>query len=508
MPLGFKDRGGRLQAFARGSTDTNGNTNGNQNTNGITNGNTNGVNTNGVNGTQSQSPEKRPERRESQIAVPASVKREMVETAQFPMTKTTGRFTAPALRRENSISHPPHISSPKLSPGSPPRIRARANSEDHHGGLFSGSQLGESFMNSGLTTPQNEPPDPMDVAPARTQSPKKSFSPQQSPDRKQLLRPTRKSNGASFVLRDDGFMTVVTGGGSRHNSSHMKDGFQDGAVNGAANGTGRGAQYFPDDEFRIMSPAPREAQLPVREVSIRRSYARRAESYDAKDSPRTSSPTLDAAIWETQHRKDDPRRTTVFHDLDEDLNSRASDDDELQTTPKAKKSKPAPRPTLMESSMPATNGLSKLTNDRKRRRPVTDYDDMALSSMSYTELQKQPFDFDPSTVAEQNGLMNGADNLDARLEQFRLLGENEQRRFFSGMSIDDWETSGEWFVNKFAGFMQGMREARQHKRRIIQEFEWEAATREEAVRLRSEAIDRKLAKMKQNGQKVVEDTDI
>jgi hypothetical protein len=53
--------------------------------------------------------------------------------------------------------------------------------------------------------------------------------------------------------------------------------------------------------------------------------------------------------------------------------------------------------------------------------------------------------------------------------------------------------------------MQKLLDSRRQKRKIIQEFEQEAANREEAVRLKTQAIDRKLSKMKQDGQRVVED---
>lgn len=142
--------------------------------------------------------------------------------------------------------------------------------------------------------------------------------------------------------------------------------------------------------------------------------------------------------------------------------------------------------------------------DKKRQRPSPEYDDVALRSMSFAALQQQPFDFDPSKE-EQKGISVNADNLAAKLDQFRHLGDREQRDLFSNMSIEDWESSGDWFVSEFTGFMQRLTEARRHKRRIIREFEKEAADREEAVRLRTEAIDRKLCKMKQDGQRVVED---
>jgi hypothetical protein len=95
--------------------------------------------------------------------------------------------------------------------------------------------------------------------------------------------------------------------------------------------------------------------------------------------------------------------------------------------------------------------------------------------------------------------------VEAKLDQFRHLGEKEQHDLFSNMSMENWETSGEWFVSEFSGIMQRLMEARRNKRMIIQDFEQEAADREEAVRLKTQSIDRKLSKMKQDGQRVVED---
>lgn len=504
MPLSFRDRGGRLQAFARHNSADSGRQNsfdsGRHNSL-DSNSHLSSNGANGTNGTNGHTTEKRTEQ-PSLIAAPGGgVKQEMIETARYPLTTKPGRYTAPPTREGSNIGLPHPVSSPRASqvPGSPPRpVRPRANSDDRHGGLFSGSQLGEGFLKSGLTTPQNESIDPLDVAGKETASPgrKKSIQPHQSPERKFPDRTLRKSNGASFVLRDDGIMTVVTGGPSRNNSLNLKDGFQNDAVNGAT-ARRKGSDYFETDDLRPMSPK-------AREVKIRRSYVGRLDPYD-EDDPRTSSPTLDAAHWQS-HRKEDPRRTTVFHDLDEDLNSSTNED--AQLTPRPKKSTPMPRSSLMESSMPMSNGLSQKPKDKKRRRGSPDYDDRALTSMSYTDLQRQPFDFDPSKVAEQNGSGIDADTLDARLEQARDVGESEQRHFFATMSINEWEESGDWFVDQFTDFMQRMKQARQNKRRIIQGFEYEAATREEAVRLRTEAIDRKLAKMKQDGQRVVEDKEI
>lgn len=156
--------------------------------------------------------------------------------------------------------------------------------------------------------------------------------------------------------------------------------------------------------------------------------------------------------------------------------------------------------------MPATTNFMSNTSrlDRKRRRPSPEYDDVALNSMTFASLRQQPFDFDPSKDGQKGTGVN-ADNLEDKLEHFRQLGEKEQHDLFSNMSMENWETSGEWFVHEFSALMQKLLDSRRQKRKIIQEFEQEAANREEAVRLKTQAIDRKLSKMKQDGQRVVED---
>ncbi|KAK7426948.1 hypothetical protein QQZ08_006541 [Neonectria magnoliae] len=445
MPPSFKDRGGRLQAFARNKSDSN-------------IGHTNGV--------QLQVSEKRADQ-----PLPAPIPTHQVEDrAPVPVN----RYSAPP--RENGFLRP-SLRSPQL----PPTNNQPQASDDRRGDLFSGSQLGESFMNSGLTTPQNEPAEPVKLNPELTRELKKNIPTHHFPDRNQPSRPTQ----ASFMLGNDGFLSVVDKP-PRHDVAHMEDGFRDNVVNGHRNTDG----YY-EGEQRPGSPLRHESKLQMREVRIRRSHAGKSEAFGG---PRSASPTVQQQ-W-TRY-KEDVRQPTVR--IDDDVDSVAQD----ERTPKAKPKSVAQR-VLMESSMPAVPVMDRYPRDRKRRHPSPEYDDMALTSMTFTELQRQPFDFDPSKE-EEKPLSTNADNLISRLNQFRHLGEREQQTLFSTMSIDDWEASGEWFVSEFAGFVQDLTEARRNKRRVVQEFEFEAASREEAVRLKTETIDRKLGKMKQDGQRVVED---
>lgn len=451
MPPSLKDKGGRLLAFANA----------------------------GPKPIRSQSqPENAPQNNEQpQTIAPVPVRRGFGDPREMP--GLAGRYTAPP-RDNHPLSIPPPRSPPLSVASSNGRVRGSFS--DRRPDLFSGSQLGDNFMESGITTPQNEPAEPVKLGPELTRDLKRVNPPRPPPDDR-LRRLAQVTGGFSM----GGLDTKINGPPQRHIINPISDGFQDTVITSRGKPNGR-----QEDMARPESPARPDPRLPRREIRIRKSHTGRSEAYDIGDHVRSPSPTVRGAQWPT-HRQEDTRRTV-------DDEAEYSQEDE-HATPKPKKPKPTPR-VLLESSMPAV--AISTSRDKKRRRPSPEYDDVALRSMSFAALQQQPFDFDPSKEEQKPTGVN-ADNLAAKLDQFRHLGEKEQRDLFSNMSIDAWESSGDWFASEFAGFMQRLTEARRHKRRIIHEFEKEAADREEAVRLRTEAIDRKLCKMKQDGQRVVED---
>ncbi|KAJ4311779.1 hypothetical protein N0V84_010274 [Fusarium piperis] len=451
MPPSLKDKGGRLLAFANA----------------------------GPKPIRSQSqPENEPQNNEQpQTIAPIPVRRGFGDPREIP--GLAGRYTAPP--RENHPLGIPPPRSPSLSVASS-NGRVRGSFNDRRPDLFSGSQLGDNFMESGITTPQNEPAEPVKLGPELTRDLKKINPPRPLPEER-----LRRLTQAAEVFNMGGMQKKMTG--PQRHVNPISDGFQDTVI--TARGKPNGLQ---EDRVRPESPARPDARLPMREIRIRKSHTGRSEAYDVGDRVRSPSPTVRGGQWPTHHRQEDMRRT-----VDDEAEYPSQDDE--HATPRPKKPKPAPR-VLLESSMPAV--AISTSRDKKRRRPSPEYDDIALRSMSFAALQQQPFDFDPSKE-EQRPIGVNADNLAAKLDQFRHLGDKEQHDLFSNMSIDDWESSGDWFVSEFTGFMQRLTEARRHKRRIIHEFEKEAADREEAVRLRTEAIDRKLYKMKQDGQRVVED---
>ncbi|KAI5463213.1 extracellular mutant protein 11-domain-containing protein [Mariannaea sp. PMI_226] len=468
MAPSLKDRGGRLQAFARHSSENN-----------------TGQQANGEHVQASEAVLEQPR------PVAPVLSRQIIDDSKAPPRRHTG-----TPRQGNGFGQPPLLA-PYHPSSSSQDGHPRAGSQDHHGDIFSGSQLGESFMNSGLTTPQNEPAVQIELDPelARdlmNQVPSRQpFQQLASNDRGHF---PRSSQLPAFAIGNDGSLAVVEKP-LRHDISQVGDGFRDNPVNGYS----KNHTYY-NHRDRPASPLRNESKLPMREmreVRIRRSHNRKSEALHVQDLPRSSTPPIQPRWNQRIEREDQP---ATVHSIDDDLESLAQDE---HATPKPKTATSVTHRRLMESSMVAFP-LSDKDSDTKRRRSSPEYDDMVLSSMTFKELKEQPFDFDPSKE-EEKPLGTNSDNLVTRLNQFRHLGEREQHALFANMSIQDWESSGEWFVSEFAGFVQALTEARRNKRRVIEEFENEAASREEAVRLKNEAIDRKLNRMRQDGQRVVED---
>lgn len=439
---------------------------------------------------ESLDPEKRDDAPQPDTLIPT--REELIDVDRVPISKG-GRLSTNH-RQDEGVTNRTLLQSPrKVVRASPSPARGRVGTKPLRGNIFEGSELGDSFMLSGRSSPQDsvevlDMEDPVEqarvlevVRPAH-----------RGHLHNQLDLHAHEDDRQAFHVGEDGKMRVVTGT-ARHNASHMKDGFQDGFQTAAANG-----------QHRSSSSVERHAKLPMREVKIRKPRTDMHDDYGAKDEPKSPSPTYEVKR-QTRPVREEPTRANTLYSVEDDMDF--SDENELQVTPKAKPSKVAPQMTLMESSMSPTRVLHKPSKEKKRRRPSADYDDKILSSMTFSELQREPFDLDPAKAAVQNGHGSGVDKLPAKLEQFRQQDENEQRHMFATMPIEDWEASGDWFVDQFSDLMQRLKGARQSKRRMIEEFEHEAADREEAVRLRSEAVDRKLAKMRQDGQRVVEARD-
>lgn len=419
--------------------------------------------------------------------ISVSTRQDLVDSARAPGPRTTRKPQNPILDENDTIranfDEPIHRA---LSPAS--RI-GKPGPSHRLDQLLAGSELGESFMHSRVSTPPN------DVEEYERPFYGQPIEPAENPrviiSRHPAPKPTTRSNNnniPSFQLGEDLFMSV-TSKPQQSYPADMKDGFSR-AVLETYETVGAESPKNKHRHKPSHHHNHRHTQLPLREVKI--------QSLQHRDNDGRGE------IQNRPHRWVKPDTKALSH-ASSDVGSVVfqGGEDDLETTPKGRRSRSPRAQMTRDAAGTPTRRKSAAPVDKKRRHVSADYDDMALSSMKFTDLQNEPFDFDPGVVNVQNRNMPMGNTLEEKLVQYQHHGYSEQRSFFGNMSLDEWEKAGDWFADQFSDVMKKLRDARRSKRRMIQDFEDEAAMREEAVRTRSDNIDRKLQTMKENGLRVV-----
>ena len=352
-------------------------------------------------------------------------------------------------------------------------------------------------MQSGLSTPRNEPQD-VDEEPtpnARRQSIRPSQHYKNDAD-----KVFSRGDAPVFKMGDDGMMSVIAPGSKRAALPLHMDGFQDDAIVDENNQL---STYVVDRDYP-SSDVALKSKLPMRQVRVRNRPVLNQRPMHTRPEVVSPCPSVESVLWQDKRSEAGPLFPMHGHHSDDELGSVSGYGESRMVSNVQDVRDFKQHPIGGGSSKHANVAQHGLPKHRKRRRGSVDYDDKILTCMTYQDLQNEPFDIDPARNNGQNG-HDASSKLPLKLEQYRQQGPKEQHQMFSTMSMDDWETSGDWFVDHFTDIMNRLRDARRSKRRMIQGFENEAAAREEAVRLRSETVDRKLAKMRQDGLRVVED---
>lgn len=191
----------------------------------------------------------------------------------------------------------------------------------------------------------------------------------------------------------------------------------------------------------------------------------------------------------------------------------------LQRTPRAASqgrplvSRPASRPSSAAQKNPAletplTRTSSRRMQKPKKRQRSPDYNDAELDAMSYAELQKQEFDYDPQAAAMQQTSVPSGNSLEDKLTYYKDRDSLDQHQFFTQISIAEWDDAGDWFLDQFSSVVQKLKAARKEKREVVSQFEKELDAREEAVRGKMEGIGRTLNDLKQEGQSMMSGKDV
>lgn len=135
---------------------------------------------------------------------------------------------------------------------------------------------------------------------------------------------------------------------------------------------------------------------------------------------------------------------------------------------------------------------------------VGDYDRDTLYNMKYDTLRDESFDKNPReqelTLPEDMQEQPLVQRLQFAQQKLDPLG---QAQFFSALPTTEWEEAGDWFLDRFATIISRTREARQKKRRQAQSFEEEIEARHQCVAKKRRLISGAMAKMQEQGEKLV-----
>ncbi|TQV98884.1 hypothetical protein V2A60_007416 [Cordyceps javanica] len=356
----------------------------------------------------------------------------------------------------------------------PPSVQSVDRRAGRFERIFTGSELSEGFMRSGLSTPTSE---------TNIKVPVKYVSKPPYKQEAKTKKPVRLPHGGSHSLPTvtvgSDFRMIVTES-QPNRIADMRDGFSTAGI------TNANARY---------------PSSPVRNNHRHHHHHHNSHHTTQPKLPQKREPLMLAprADEETRGRTQSRARfdaaSPVFTDSDDGPKPK-HDDEDVKSTPRGKQ-------------MPMRNRVhyeafpDRQFVDRKRRHKSLDYDDQALNNMEYKELMEQPFDFDPATATALGNPTGNSGDGNQRLAQMRHMGSAEQQKFFAEMSVEEWESAGNWFSEQFTDIMRRLTAARQTKRHVMDSFELEAAAREAEVRRRSDKIDEKLQKMREDGMKVV-----
>jgi hypothetical protein len=166
--------------------------------------------------------------------------------------------------------------------------------------------------------------------------------------------------------------------------------------------------------------------------------------------------------------------------------------------------------TFTTTSIPASKSSSYVEGSRdeaaKKARVVLDYDPQCLKTMSYTDLDKEPFEKDPRTSntippVDEHGIPL---TLHRRLGSLSRMKEEDVRAMFLCQKDQEWEDTGAWFIGQFETQMRRLMDIRQERRMIALKFEMEVKRRQAAVAAKMSDVEQELRYLKAGGRDLMD----
>lgn len=132
-----------------------------------------------------------------------------------------------------------------------------------------------------------------------------------------------------------------------------------------------------------------------------------------------------------------------------------------------------------------------------------DYPPNILQSKTYADLKAESFDYNPAPPPPIFPPQEPPLPLTEKLDRLKNLTEDQRQAFFSSLSIDQWEESGDWILERFSILLNKEKEARRQRREVASVFENEIERRYESVEQEGEVINKRLEEMRTGGMGVL-----
>lgn len=139
------------------------------------------------------------------------------------------------------------------------------------------------------------------------------------------------------------------------------------------------------------------------------------------------------------------------------------------------------------------------TSKRPHEMEDLDYPFENLCHMSFDKLVNEPFSVNDKPQSKDPKAPLDADSLAEKLAQFKHKAQGEQLDLFSQMSLEEWEESGDWFLEQFGLLLINMKKARKDKRALGKQYEDHITKRQEQVQAVSEGLDAEMKAMRDVG---------
>ncbi|KAF3480826.1 uncharacterized protein GIQ15_06173 [Arthroderma uncinatum] len=151
---------------------------------------------------------------------------------------------------------------------------------------------------------------------------------------------------------------------------------------------------------------------------------------------------------------------------------------------------------------PHLSTVSAASSKRPLSNFISDYPPNILESKSFSDLQAESFDYNPTPM--QPIFPHDAPlALEDKLSRVKNLTEDQRRVFFSSVTLSEWEECGDWLIEQFCIMLRKSKEARRVRREVAAIFEAEVKRRHDSVECEGSSIKNRLEDMRAGGMGVL-----